>query len=183
MIGQGKDFGIPTIEPQRYPNNTYVLRLAEMYLIYVEAVLGNDASTSDAQALEYLNTIRLRAGLPAYADPVTGATIPITLDAILYERFKEFSMEAMAWYDLVSLHYWNPTKAYAILNSQDRGLYYITADNPTNPSTWTIKKTPWANPPANPRRINAHSGNFRIPIPSVEMAQAPWLSNPAVEYP
>ena len=70
-------------------------------------------------------------------------------------------MEGMAWYDLVSLHYWNPTKAYAILNSQDRGLYYITPDNPTNPSTWTIKKTPWANPPANPRRINAHSGNFQ----------------------
>ena len=58
VVGQGKDIGIPTIEPQRYPNNTYMLRLAEMYLIYAEAVLGNSASTSDAQALEYFNTIR-----------------------------------------------------------------------------------------------------------------------------
>ena len=183
VVGQGKDIGIPTIEPQRYPNNTYILRLAEMYLIYAEATLGNNASTSDAQALSYFNAIRTRAGLPEYRDPNTGTPIPLTLDAILYERFKEFAMEGMAWYDLVSLHYWNPTKAYAILNSQDRGLYYITPDNPTNPSTWTVKKTPWANPPANPRKINAHSGNFRIPIPAVEVAQAPWLNKPAVDYP
>lgn len=182
-IGQGKDFGIPTISPQRYPNNTYMLRLAELYLIYVEATLGNNASTTDAQAVAYFNAIRTRAGLSAYADPTTGAPLPITLDNILNERFKEFAVEGMAWYDFVSLHYWNPQKAYSILNSQDRGLYYITPDNPTNPSVWTIKKTPWANPPANPRKINANSGNFRLPIPGVELAQAPWLANPAIEYP
>jgi starch-binding outer membrane protein, SusD/RagB family len=183
VIGQGKDIGIPTIQQQRYPNNTYMMRLAEMYLIYAEAALGNSTSTTDALAIEYFNRIRTRAGLPAYADPVTGNPIPLTLDAILNERFKEFAIEAMAWYDLVRLHYWNPQKAYSILNSQDRGFYYITPDNVNNASTWTIKKTPWANPPANPRLINANAGNFRIPIPAVEMAQAPWLGNPAVEYP
>ena len=152
-------------------------------MIYVEATLGNNASTTDAQAVAYFNAIRNRAGLPNLADPGTGALLPVTLDAVLNERFKEFSVEAMAWYDQVSLHYWNPQKAYSILNSQDRGLYYITPDNLTNPSVWTIKKTPWANPPANPRKINANSGNFRLPIPGVEMAQAPWLAEPAVEYP
>lgn len=181
-IGQGKDFGIPTISPQRYPNNTYMLRLAEMYLIYVEATLGNNTTTTDAQAVAYFNAIRNRAGLSPYADPL-GAPLPITLDNVLNERFKEFAVEGMAWYDFVSLHYWNPQKAYSILNSQDRGLYYISPDNPTNPSVWTIKKTPWATPPANPRKINANSGNFRLPIPGVELAQAPWLANPAVEYP
>jgi starch-binding outer membrane protein, SusD/RagB family len=89
----------------------------------------------------------------------------------------------MAWYDLVTLYYWNPQKALSILNSQDRGFYYVTPDNVNNASTWTIKKTPWANPPANPRKINANSGNFVLPIPAVESAQAPWLSNPAVDYP
>jgi hypothetical protein len=181
-IGQGKDFGIPTIEPQRYPNNTYMMRLAEMYLIYAEAALGNSASTTDATAAQYFNAIRARSGLSPLSNSV-GTPLPITLDAILDERFKEFAIEGMAWYDLVSLHYWNPAKAYSILNSQDRGLYYVTPDNPTNPSLWTIKKTPWANPPANPRMINANAGNFRIPIPAVEVAQAPWLSNPAVDYP
>lgn len=181
-IGQGKDFGIPTIQQQRYPNNTYVQRLAEMYLIYVEAVLGNNASTVDATALQYFNAIRNRAGLPNYVDQLLNP-IPITIDAILTERFKEFAVEAMAWYDLVSLHYWNPNKAYSILNSQDRGLYWSTVDNVSNPSDWVIKKTPWANPPANPRKINAHAGNFRIPLPAVETAQAPWLNEPAVDYP
>ena len=100
VIGQGKDFGEPNIQPQRYPNNTYMLRLAEMYLIYAEAALGNSTSTTDAKALQYFNTIRKRAGLPEYADPVTGNVIPLTLDAVLNERFKEFAIEGMAWYDL-----------------------------------------------------------------------------------
>jgi hypothetical protein len=183
VVGQGKDIGIPTIEPQRYPNNTYMLRLAEMYLIFVEATLGNNASTTDAQALQYFNALRNRAGLPNYIDQ-NSAPIPITLDAILNERFKEFAMEGMAWYDLVSLHYWNPQKAYSILNSQDRGFYWVEPDVRNAPaSNWVIKKTPWANPPANPRKINAHAGNFRIPIPAVEMAQAPWLNEAAVDYP
>ncbi len=182
-IGRGDDIGIPNLEQQRYPNNTYMMRLAEMYLIYVEAALGNTASTSDPVAVQYFNTIRNRAGLPNYGDPVTGNPLPITLDAILKERFKEFAVEAMAWYDFVSLHYWNPQKAYSILNSQDRGFYWITPDNMTTPSNWVIVKTPWANPPANPRLINANAGNFRIPIPSVETAQAPWLSNAAIDYP
>lgn len=184
VIGQGKDFGIPTMEPQRYPNNTYMMRLAEMYLIYVEATLGNNASTSDGTAVQYFNTIRNRAGLANYADPQNGNPLPITLDAILNERFKEFAMEGMAWYDLVSLHYWNPQKAYDILNSQDRGFYWIEPDIRNAPaSNWVIKKTPWAVPPGNIRQINANSGNFRIPIPSVEMAQAPWLGEAAVDYP
>lgn len=183
VVGQGKDIGIPTIQQQRYPNNTYMMRLAEMYLIYVEAVLGSNASTTDAVAVQYFNTIRNRAGLSNYLDPVTGDPMPITLKAILEERFKEFAMEGMAWYDLVSLYYWNPTEALRILNSQDRGFYYITPDNVNNASNWVIKKTPWANPPANPRMINANSGNFMVPIPAVEMAQAPWLTKPAVDYP
>lgn len=182
VIGRGDDFGIPTIEPQRYPNNTYMLRLAEMYLIYVEAVMGNSGSTSDAPALEYFNRIRTRAGLPRWEDQ-NGAPKPILLDDLLNERFKEFAIEGMAWYDLVSLYYWNPAKALQILNSQDRGFYYITPDNVNNASEWVIKKTPWANPPANPRMINANAGNFFIPIPAAEMTQAPWLANPAVDYP
>jgi hypothetical protein len=111
VIGQGKDFGIPTIEPQRYPNNTYMLRLAEMYLIYADAALGNSTTTNDAQALTYFNRIRARAGLSPLADN-SGNPLPLTLDAILSEKFKEFAIEARAWYDLVTLHYWNPTKAF-----------------------------------------------------------------------
>ena len=43
--------------------NTYMLRLAELYLIYAEAIMGNSSSTSDATALQYFNAVRARAGL------------------------------------------------------------------------------------------------------------------------
>jgi hypothetical protein len=185
VVGKAVDLGIP-VEAQRYPNNTYMLRLAEMYLIYAEATMTNGVSTSDPQAVDYFNKVHTRAGLSPFTltDPLTGEATPLTLDILLSERFKEFAMESSAWYDLVSLHYWNPQKAYAILNSQDRGYYNITPDVFPNPSSWTIKKTPWATPAnGNVRKINANSGNFLLPIPAQEKSQAPNLDQPAVEYP
>jgi len=181
VIGKSEDLGF-NVEPQRYPNNTYMLRLAEMYLIYAEATLGNNTSTSDATAVAYFNKVHTRSGLPAFSitDPITGLPNPLTLDAIFRERFIEFAMEGMGWYDLVSLHYYNPQKAYSILNSQDRGLYNIAPDAFPNPTSWTIKKTRWA---TNDRKINASLGNFLLPIPAQEKSQAPNLSKPAVDYP
>jgi hypothetical protein len=181
VIGKSEDLGF-IVQPQRYPNNTYMMRLAEMYLIYAEAALGNSASTTDATALEYFNKVHTRAGLAPFTvvDPVSGAATPLTGDVITSERFKEFAMESMGWYDLVSLHYYNPGKAYSILNSQDRGLYNIAPDVFPNPTNWTIKKTSWA---TTERKIDANSGNFLLPIPATEKSQAPNLSKPAVDYP
>lgn len=182
VVGKAKDVGGQAAQ-QNYPNDTYMMRLAEMYLIYAEAVLGNNASTTDATALSYFNKVHTRAGLAPYADPVSGAAIPLTFDEIFKERAKEFAMESMTWYDLVSLHYYNPDKAYSILNSQDRGLYNIAPDVFPNPTSWTIKKTVWA---TSERKINANSGNFLLPVPSAEISQAPNLdeaTHPAVEYP
>jgi hypothetical protein len=98
---------------------------------------------------------------------------------VFSERFKEFAMEGMAWYDLVSLHYWNPTKAFSILNSQDRGLFFTKADQVPNPTQWTFTKTSWFSE----RTITANDGNFLLPIPNVELAQTPSLKRPAVDYP
>jgi hypothetical protein len=181
VVGKSEDLGF-IVEAQRYPNNTYMMRLAEMYLIYTEATLGNNTSTSDATALEYFNKVHTRSGLAPYliTDPVTGTPHPLTLDVILKERFVEFAMEGMGWYDLVSLHYYNPQKAYSILNSQDRGLYNIKPDAFPNPTSWTIKKTVWA---TTERKISASSGNFLLPIPAQEKSQAPNLSKPSVDYP
>ena len=184
VVGKAKDVGGQAAS-QNYPNDTYMMRLSEMYLIYAEAVLGNNASTTDATALEYFNKVHTRAGLPAkeLTDTLTHTSTPLTFDDIFYERVKEFAMESMVWYDLVSLHYYNPEKAYAILNSQDRGYYNITPDAFPNPTNWTIKKTTWA---TTDRTVNANSGNFLLPIPSGEISQAPNLDEntyPAVEYP
>ena len=164
---------------QHYPNDTYMMRLAELYLIYVEASIGNNSSTTDATALGYFNKVHMRAGLPEWLVSGPNANGPLTLDVVFSERFKEFAMEGMAWYDLVSLHYWNPSKAFSILNSQDRGLFFTKADQVPNPTQWTFTKTSWFAE----RTINANEGNFLLPIPNVELAQTPSLKSPAVDYP
>ena len=164
---------------QHYPNNTYMMRLAEMYLIYTEATIGNAASTSDATAIEYFNKVHTRAGLPAYEVAGTNGSGPLTLDLLFSERFKEFAVEGTAWYDLVRLHYWNPAKAFSILNSQDRGLFFTAPDQMPNPTQWTFTKTSWFSE----RMITANEGNFLLPIPNTELSQAPNLQSPPVEYP
>ena len=180
VVGKSEDVG--GAAQQNYPNDTYMMRLAEMYLIYAEAVLGNSASTTDPTALAYFNAVHTRSGLSPYllTHPVTGDPTPLTFDVIFKERMLEFAMESMAWYDFVSLHYYNPQKAYTILNSQDRGLFNIRTDAFPNTTEWTFKKTTWA---TTERKINANAGNFRLPIPSAEISLAPNLNKPAVDYP
>jgi hypothetical protein len=170
VVGGARDIG--TTFQARYPNDTYMMRLAEMYLVYAEAELGNQSSTTDAKALEYFNAVHTRSGLPAVSDP-------LTFDMLFRERIIEFAVESMAWYDLVSLHYYNPEKAYSIINSQDRGLYYIIPNQFPNPNEWTIVVAQNAN---RPRKVTAYSGNFTIPLPSAEVSQAPNLKKPAVDY-
>lgn len=171
ITGKAADVGGHAAQ-QNYGHDTYMMRLAEMYLTYTEAVLGNNATTNDVKALQYFNQVHTRAGL----SPVTG---PLTFDQIFKERIVEFAMEGMAWYDLVSLHYYNPTKAYAILNAQDRGFFFTKPDRFPDPTSWTFTKTAWATAE---RKIDANSGNFLLPIPSAELSQAPNLQKPAVDY-
>ena len=48
VCGSTKDNA--NISRMNCPINTYMMRLAEVYLIYAEAVLGNNESTSDAKS-------------------------------------------------------------------------------------------------------------------------------------
>jgi starch-binding outer membrane protein, SusD/RagB family len=174
VVGKARDLD-GQADRQRYPNNTYMLRLAEMYLIYAEAALGNNASTADADALAHYNAVHTRAGLPPHDVALDG---PLTWDDIFDERAKEFAMESMLWYDLVRLHYYDPNKAYSIINSQDRGLFVVHPNQWPNPTAWTFAKTSWF---AN-RSANATSGNFQLPLPSSEVSNVPSLSEEPVPY-
>lgn len=40
---------------------THILRLSDVYLVYAEAVIGNNGSTTDASALKAFNAVRSRA--------------------------------------------------------------------------------------------------------------------------
>lgn len=163
---------------QRYPNNTYMLRLSEMYLIYAEAALGNQAATKDAKTLDYFNAVHTRAGLPAIvADDPNGGPTELTWQMIFEERMKEFAMESVAWYDLVRLHYYDPEKAYGIINDQYRGLFVARPNQWPNPTAWTFSKLNWIT-----EYVTANSGNFRLPLPASEVSQAPSLGQEPVPY-
>nr|WP_315219685.1 RagB/SusD family nutrient uptake outer membrane protein [uncultured Flavobacterium sp.] len=67
--------------------NTYIIRLADTYLLEAEALGGTGAR---AQAL--LDAVRARVGLPS---------VPVSLTAIYAERRLELAGEGHRWYDLV----------------------------------------------------------------------------------
>jgi hypothetical protein len=66
--------------------NSYVIRLADTYLLEAEALGGSGAR---AQAL--LDAVRARVGLPS---------IPVTLENVLAERRLELAGEGHRWFDL-----------------------------------------------------------------------------------
>jgi hypothetical protein len=147
--------------------NTYMLRLAEVYLIYAEALLGNNPSTGDGQALMYYNAVRARAGL--------AAKTVITWDDIYNERRLELAMEGQQWYDIVRLHYYDPAKALTILKNQDKGTYRIVANAATNATSWTVTSDV-------PAYYPVSESNFMIPYPASELTAAPNLRKPPVPY-
>ncbi|NRD23630.1 RagB/SusD family nutrient uptake outer membrane protein [Winogradskyella litoriviva] len=70
-----------------YKQHTYMMRLADTYLMEAEALGGTGTR---AQAL--LDAVRARVGLPS---------VPVSLDAIMQERRLELAGEGHRWYDLV----------------------------------------------------------------------------------
>ncbi|MDR0960944.1 MAG: RagB/SusD family nutrient uptake outer membrane protein [Mediterranea sp.] len=94
---------------------THILRLADVYLILAEAILGNNQSTTDATALRAYNAVRTRAGV------VTATSI--TFDDLFKERRLELAFEGDFWYDFVRLSYYKPDEAVARLNAQNRKNY------------------------------------------------------------
>ncbi len=89
---------------------TYILRYADVLLIYAEATLGSAASTGDALALKAFNEVHTRAGLPSVAS--------ITLDNILHERKVEFAFEGDYWFDISRQGF---AKAKQMIAQQERG--------------------------------------------------------------
>jgi starch-binding outer membrane protein, SusD/RagB family len=79
-----------------YPNNERILRLADIYLLYAEA-LNRKSAPDDGTALSYVNLVRARASLPA----LTGLTGVDLYKAIKHERRLELAQEGHRFYDLV----------------------------------------------------------------------------------
>ncbi len=98
--------------------NTYIMRLPEVLLNYVDADMGASAqSTSSNESLEYFNQVHMRAGNPRH----TGA---ITWDLLRHERRLEFVCEGLYWYDLLRWSYFDQNVVVNYLNTQSRNYSY-----------------------------------------------------------
>ena len=145
--------------------NQYLLRLADVYLIYAESVLGTGNSTTDATALQYFNAIRNRARL----EPRTS----ITFMDILKERRIEFGVESMNWFDIKRFYYRDKTAALNYLNAQQRAHRYTRKTGSNVPDANTMEGYDLT-PPASP--VVIHEADMFLPIPAREVSDNPMLA-------
>ncbi|RYY19192.1 MAG: RagB/SusD family nutrient uptake outer membrane protein, partial [Sphingobacteriaceae bacterium] len=139
--------------------NTYILRLADVYLLYAEAIIGNSGTTADQDALNYYNMVRRRAGLAV-------KTAPLSKADVLLERRLELAMEGQYWYDLLRQHDVSPAATIQEIGNQDRGR--ITYD--ANANT-TSKESVFSTPT---------DASFKLQYPAADVITNPKLLDPAV---
>lgn len=156
------------------PLNTYILRLADVYLTYAEAALGNNASLSSGPGLAYFNLVRTRAGLPAKTQ--------INLDDIIRERRVEFAAEYCNWYDMVSWYRYQPEKMLAYFNNQERGWAStkITRNEVGDFDFGTTEPDGGLSEPTIP--VEIRHDNIFLPYPEGDVLQNPLLKEPPVDY-
>jgi len=151
--------------------STHLLRLADVYLIYAEAVLGNNPSTTDAKALKAFNDVRSRS--------IHGAEpkASITWEDIWKERRLELACEGDRWYDYVRWHYYKPAEAIAEIKAQRRGSYnglgQYYKSGTLDPSVT------YYNTNSIPNITDAH---FQLPFPDTDLTMNPNLLLDPVEF-
>ena len=140
--------------------NTYMMRLAEVYLNYAEATLGNNASTSDATALAYFNALRTRANIPTKNS--------ISYEDIRHEFRVETAFEGIYWYFLVRRGYYQQQEVVNYINNQYRNASYYES------STHTYKLSESYTLPG-PSVSVATAANLTLPIPDTDQTKNPLL--------
>lgn len=173
VVGSAEDTGGKVSTGQATAVNQYVMRLADVYLIYAEAELAAQSATSDAKALQYFNAIRSRAGL-------SGKT-SLTFADILKERRIEFGLESLYWLDLKRLFYRDPAAAMDHLNAQDREITYYRDQSGTAADENQVAGYILLPPQS---KITISANQMWLPIPASEVVSNPKLgpSVPAEDY-
>ncbi len=168
VCGSTKDNAL--ISKQSCPINTYMMRLAEVYLIYAEAVLGNQSSTGDATALLYFNEVRKRSGL-------LGKEV-ITFEDIRHERRMELCMEGQYWFDLVRWAYYKQQEVINYVISQRRNEIIPVEWDQENQELVLDDSRDIGN-----RAIGEIDATiFLLPYPESETVQNPLLKGTPVPY-
>jgi hypothetical protein len=167
VVGSNKDSGGAAINGNS-GLAAPMLRLAEVYLLYSEAILGTDNSTTDPEALKYFNMVRTRAGLT----PVT----QIALADIWDERRCELAMEGQFWYDMVRRAYWDQAWVLNFMNHQHRAeYYYYLSGSAPHGFVWRNVTDGYPLNPATPDKL-------LLPYPATELVLNPSLRDTPVPF-
>lgn len=183
IVGKNADTGGLSGTVQDAANNIYLMRLADVYLTYAEAVMGTNGSTSDQLALKYFNMVRDRAGIPDLST--------ITYMDLMKERRCEFAFESQTWFDTQRLRYREGNdKALDWVNNghgtgYNRCAQYVNdgvvdATNETNPDSYKIVDN--TNDGAMYDHINLTASSFTCPLPAAVTSSSPALSGAPVDY-
>jgi starch-binding outer membrane protein, SusD/RagB family len=165
IVGTRADNNAPIMDQFNSPEHNALLRLADVYLIYAEAIMGNSTTTTDADAVKYFNLVHERAGL----DKVTS----VDADMLFKERRIELAAEGQFWDDIVRLSYYNEPKAIGFLNDQventERVIFKYN-DGVAEKENAFGEITP------------ANGTTFKFPLPMSEVTANPKLSETPVPY-
>lgn len=101
------------------PLNTYIMRLADIYLIKAEACLGNLATCTSTEGLAAINAVRRRAGVADLSS--------YNLEQLIRERRIEFCMDFTNWYDMVTWYRWKPNFMLNYFNNKQHRAFMINA--------------------------------------------------------
>ena len=146
--------------------NTYMMRLAEVYLNYAEAVMGNNASISDKgtaeeqQAVSLLNDLRTRAKVAKKST--------FAYEDMRHEFRCELAFEGLYWYYLVRRAYYQQQEVLNYVNNQNRNASYYEA------STHTYELSDSYVAPGSGVDI-ADESNLKLPMADVDQTKNPNL--------
>jgi hypothetical protein len=160
--------------------DTYMLRLAEVYLTYAQTfVAEGGGQTSNGEALQYYNMVRQRAGL----DPDQDGTL--THEEVFMEKFRELAFEGLNWFMLVRWHAYEPDAAKQFIRDQRRGFTVsYDADGEiliTEPDDYQPLQI--SDPPVDPADPNTWEDNvFYLPYPEQDLIQNELMHQAPVEY-
>jgi hypothetical protein len=161
----------------RYGLYTHLLRLSDVYLIYCEAIMGNNSSTTDSKACEYFYDVRHR-GISSYKLPTS-----ISWDDVWKERRLELACEGDRWYDFVRRYYYDPTGAINEIKAQRRNAYNGLDDlykgYYTN-GAWNVTSNQFYD--TNTAAPNVTDRSFTIPLPSSDISYNPLLMDAPEDY-
>ena len=158
-----------------YGNYTQLLRLADVYLIYAQAKIGNAGSTTDASAIDAFYKVRNRA-VSTYERPTS-----ISFEDVWKERRLELALEGDRWYDYVRRYYFDPDATIAELNAQKRNEYYgLNAlyetwyNKGSYDGPWNLNSDVRYNDDPG-KHQNVQMSSFTIPFPTEDATMNPHL--------